>query len=56
MDPGSEHGGELARMGQVDVDPRVHTATVEAEDAILCELYGPPDTDGFYVAAPDGES
>ncbi|WP_165968917.1 hypothetical protein [Actinomadura sp. KC06] len=49
------------RMDEVDVNPGVHQPTEADEGQVLGELYGEPNTDGFFQsssAAPaeeDGE-
>ncbi|WP_242903056.1 hypothetical protein [Actinomadura terrae] len=45
--------GELAHMGEVDVNPGVHQATETDEEEVLTRLYGEPDADGVFRAEGD---
>lgn len=44
---------EIDRMHCVDTNPKAHSATVENEEAILCDTYGPADSEGIYGAKED---
>ncbi|RKS76203.1 hypothetical protein BZB76_1553 [Actinomadura pelletieri DSM 43383] len=45
---------EAAHMDEVDVHPDVHRATEPDEEQVLAELYGDPDSDGFYLGEETG--
>jgi hypothetical protein len=40
-------------MDQVDAHPDAHRPTEADEEDVLRRLYGEPDENGFYLAAPD---
>ncbi|WP_198679299.1 hypothetical protein [Thermomonospora amylolytica] len=44
----SQGSEEILHMDKVDVHPDAHRATEPDEEQVLRELYGEPDTDGFF--------
>lgn len=42
------------RMDDVDAHPDAHRATEADEEAVLREMYGPPDSAGVYTGEGEG--